>query len=185
MFKRRTLALLIPGVLAFLFGAGICLVSQASLSQAFGKVVQTSPEVSYDKLLEMRDDPDVVILDASEMEPLFWVVPESAAKRGKGLTQAELDSVLSEMIPSKDTRIVLYCYQNFALTRIMPARTTVALNLRENGYKSVYELEDLWSSENFSEVDLQKIAEKEVFPYTKKLPDSALSLLQRIRPGQK
>lgn len=184
MLKRKTL-LVALALFAVLGGGGVLLASEYPVLSLIDRFTTSVSTISYDEFLEMRDDPQTVVLAADRMEPLFWVAPADIVAQGKGLTQSELDSVLSEMIPSKETRIILHCHQNFAPTRMMPARNSVAHHLRANGYRHVYELEDLWQEQDrMKEADSAfKIAEKEIFPYTRKLPDSALIILQRIQSG--
>lgn len=182
---KRGSAILTFGALLVVFAGGCVFFASKYLPpKVIESFTTSSLPISYHEFLKMRDDPETIILDAGQMEPLFWVVPESVARQGKGLTQAELDSALSDVIPSKESKIILHCYQNFAPTRMMPARSSVASHLRANGYKRVYELADLWHDQGFDETDSAfKIAEKEIFPYTRKLPNSVATLLQGIQPG--
>lgn len=140
------------------------------------------PQVlSYKEFLKVRDKPDTVVLDANRMEPLFWVGTEEDAKAGKGLSQKELDAVLSEIIPSKETRVILYCHENFFPTRRVPAKNAVAMSLRGNGYTRVYELDTFWTSPEGERMTVEQ-AQENVFPYAKPLPASAPALLKRLRP---
>lgn len=135
--------------------------------------VSASPrdyEITYENFLKIRDTPDVVVLDAAQLEKYFMVVPEELAQKGKGLSQKQLDVVLAELIPTKDTKVILYCYQSFMPTRNMPASLSVAMSLRANGYQNIYELEYLWMN-GHSEAQAQQLGEKEIIPYAKKIPE--------------
>lgn len=137
-------------------------------------------EMIYSEFLKVRNDADTVVLHAPDIERLFLVVPQEKADAGQGITQVELENALQQIIPRKNTRVILYCYVNFdPLTRRMPARTTVALSLLANGYSNVYELEDLWKDTKLSSTSLKEIEEKEVQPYTKKIPASVMKILDR------
>ncbi len=127
--------------------------------------------MTYEQYLSWRDEPETVVLNAFQLEPLFYIVPDQMAAEGKGLTQQELDQILAGLIPSKETRILLYCEENFYPTRRMAAKTSVGISLIRNGYQNVYELETLWDkktffgNEKYSSSELEDILKNEVLPY--------------------
>lgn len=147
----------------------IGVILMATILQAHAKL--RDDQISYKEFLMMRSKSDVVVLDAAQLEKYFMVVPENMAKQGKGISQKQLDSLLVSLIPTKDTKVILYCYQNFMPTRNMPASTSVAMSLEANGYKNVQELEYLWTNGR-SHAHAQVLGDKEVIPYAKKIPEN-------------
>ncbi len=154
------------------------------LSPAMAQESETS--ISYEKFLELREGPDVVVLDATQLEPYFWVVPE--AQKDSGITQKELDGFLQSIIPSKDTKVILHCYETFAMTRKMPASDMAVFTLRQNGYKNVYALAPLWHDTNILGIKIaspsldhiEKIRVKEVLPFTKDIPKNPV-LIEKMQ----
>lgn len=157
-----------------------------SVQLLFASVSAQASEISYETFLKWREDPNTIVLDAAELEPLFFVVPEAVLeKTGRGVTQAELDTALQTLIPSRDTRVILYCWQNFAPTRTVLARTSVALHLRGNGYSNVHQLKDLWLKKSvWGEAEILDREEleprtKEVVSSAKEIPGSVRTLIER------
>ncbi len=136
--------------------------------------------ISFETYKEWRDDKDTVVLDAAQLEPLQWIVPENVTKkRQRGITQAEFDRAISEVIPKKETRVVLYCYETFMPTRRMSAMASVANVLKANGYTNIHTIEKLW--DNPKHKNSEDLRVKEFEPYTKSLPDDVLTLLNKAR----
>lgn len=140
-------------------------------------------EISYSQFLEWRGNKETVILDSWALEPLQWISPKDIVeKTGRGITQDDFDHALSTIIPSKNTRVILYCYQSFEPTRMVSAKFRVADTLRANGYTNVHELEDLWKSPTFSvNTNFKDILNKEVAPYQTPLNDKVKELIERAR----
>lgn len=138
------------------------------------KVIRTSTYITYEDFLKWRDDKNTVILDASLLEKYFLVSPQlqrSSTNQDENITQEKLDKLLNSLIPTYDTKIILYCYQTFAPTRRVSASQSVSFSLMGNGYKNVYILEDLWKG-NRSEQIAKTIGDKDVIPYAKKIPEN-------------
>lgn len=166
-------------ILFGIFVIGVILSVRSQIALADDSLQKQLKTVNYSDFLKVRNDANTVVLSAPEIERLFIVVPQEQADAGEGITQVELENALRQIIPQKNTRVILYCYVNFdPLTRRMPARETVGLSLIANGYSNVYELDDLWKDSKINSAALHEIAEKEVYPYTKKIPDPVLKLLQ-------
>jgi phage shock protein E len=101
--------------------------------------------VSEDDFLRMMDEPGTVVLDA-----------RSAQRYGelhvKGATNLDFSDItiesLARVIPDKNTRVLIYCNNNFSgAEKPFPAKmVTASLNLStfvalyEYGYRNVYEL---------------------------------------------
>lgn len=154
----------------------VCVLMLLLLLPIQGMAEQTyklSEPLKYEKFLEERAQDNVVILDAAQLEKYFMLVPEDVAAAGKGISQKQLDSLLVSLIPSKGTKVVLYCYQNFEPTRRMSAGQSVALSLIQNGYTNVETLEDLWGNGSAQEYEkAQRLGKTEVIPYAKKIPEN-------------
>ncbi|MCB9983034.1 MAG: rhodanese-like domain-containing protein [Rhodospirillales bacterium] len=157
----------------------IVLVFAVSPVWAQDDVWQAPKTVTYEQFLKWRNDDRTVVLDAYEMERFLHVGPERPA-----ITQAEQDRLFAELIPSKETRIVLYCLQNFLFMRRIPARDTVAHYLQQLGYTDVYVLENLWGKANQGDSQneeafkkAKETGEKEVRPYGASLPVWAKEIL--------
>ena len=155
----------------FLFGFCVLILAATTVLAADGVAFQKPENVTYEVFLKMRSEQDVVVLDAAQLEKYFMVVPEDMAKQGKGISQKQLDALLVSLIPAKETKVVLYCYQNFMRTRNMPASSSVAISLEANGYKNIYALEYLWMNGR-TEEQAKSLGEKEIIPYAKKIPEN-------------
>ena len=135
--------------------------------------VKAQAPISYDEFLSMREDRDLVILNAAQLEKYFMVVPEEMAKQGKGLSQSQLDLLLASLIPTKETKVILFCHQNFQPTRMLSASESVSYALKENGYTNVRFLENLWGNGSHEEAEKARmLGEKEIIPFSKKIPEN-------------
>ncbi len=105
----------------------------------------TSKQINLQQLITMSKNKNAVILDSYQLEPFFHIAPADIAQKQKNAyTQQQLDQLLHSLIPSKDSPIILFCWENFQPTRKMSARFMVNLALQKNGYHNLYELKDLW-----------------------------------------
>lgn len=141
----------------------------------------------YEDFIQWRQDKDVVILNAWQLEPLLWVAPSDIAKTTKtGLTQEDFDNVVASLIPARDTRVVLYCYENFAPIRRIPARQAVAAALRAAGYTNVHELESLINRAGQNDPALPPLTPEfiaqEIESYRTPLSPAARKWLDKLRP---
>jgi len=163
--------------IAMMFFALLCLSGFTPLDG------NSPPDLKYEQFLEWRDAPDTVVIDSFQLEPLFHIVPNEMRNEQDGLSQAELDGMLKKMIPSKDTRVILFCEQNFAPYRTVTARNMVAWSLAQLGYKNVFTLEDIWAREDLFSTDyedllkVKDLADKEIRPYAVSLPQETQSYL--------
>ncbi len=107
--------------------------------------VRESRRVSEQEFLRMAREPDTVILDARS-ERLYRLLHIAGAVN---LSFPEFTGeTLARAIPSRATRVLIYCNNNFAgLPESMPVKAIAsALNvstlvsLRAYGYRNVYEL---------------------------------------------
>ena len=109
--------------------------------------------VSLDDFNAMKDEPDTIILDTrSAMAFEMGHIDGAIHLNFSDFT----DEKLADVIPSKDTRILIYCNNNFRdnVAPVMLKRMELALNiptfvnLHGYGYENVYELADLVSIED-------------------------------------
>ena len=107
-----------------------------------------SRRVSEDKFLSMASDPTTIILDARSREKY----DELHVRGAVNLSFPDINArSLAQVIPSKDTRILIYCNNNFTgnesafATKIPTASLNLStyIALFSYGYKNVYELEPL------------------------------------------
>ncbi|WP_084419631.1 rhodanese-like domain-containing protein [Henriciella litoralis] len=110
--------------------------------------VRAARLVSLEDFSEMATQPDTIILDARS---------ESAYRQGHidGAVHLSFsdfsDERLADLIPSRDTRILIYCNNNFSddVEPVLLKRSPLALNiptfinLYGYGYRNVYELADV------------------------------------------
>ena len=104
--------------------------------------------ISEDQFLEMIEDDQTVLLDARSVK-MFELLH---VRRAVNLPFPDFtDATLAEMIPTKQTRVVIYCNNNFKNSPLAFATKsfTASLNihtfnaLRSYGYENVYELKPL------------------------------------------
>lgn len=151
----------------------VCFAVLCVLLVAAAAQVKAQMLVSYDEFLVIRKNPDVIILNAAQLEKYFMVVPENMAAEGKGISQSQLDTLLASLIPTKETEVVLFCYENFQPTRRLSANNVVSYSLKENGYKNIKQLKNLYNSTDPAEIEKAlRLGEKEIIPYTKKIPEN-------------
>ena len=106
--------------------------------------------VSLVQFNEMKDDPHTIILDSRSAEAFAMGHIEGAINVN---FSDFTDDKLAEMIPSKDTRILIYCNNNFEdnVAPVMLKRVELALNvptfinLYGYGYRNVFELKGMHS----------------------------------------
>ncbi|MCC9607190.1 rhodanese-like domain-containing protein [Blastopirellula sp. JC732] len=119
------------------------------------KLVQEIRElrrVSEDDFIRMSHDPETVILDARSVEKYKLL----HARRAVNLTFPDVtEEALAKVIPTKDTRVLIYCNNNFknAPVAFGPKGFRASLNihtfivLHNYGYTNVYELKPLLDRE--------------------------------------
>ena len=158
---------LICGLLAIVtfIGIGLAASAQAELAPAevdFGGFLDLSDEVFQlreDRLLsleafnDMADAPNTIILDARSRYAFELGHIEGAVN----LPFSDFtDEKLAEIIPNKDTRVLIYCNNNFSddAEPIPLKRVSLALNiptfinLYGYGYENIYELGVLTETTN-------------------------------------
>lgn len=110
--------------------------------------VREKRRVSEDEFIRMMDDPKTIVLDArsKRMYDLLHV---------KGAVHISLPDMtaeeLAELIPRKDTRVVIYCNNNFKNEPLAFATKSAIASLNLNtyntlysyGYRNIYELKPL------------------------------------------
>lgn len=158
---------IICGLLAIVTFIGIGLAASAqetpgSAEIDFGGFMELSGEVfelredrllSLEQFNQMADAPDTIILDARSRYAFQMGHIDGAVN----LPFADFtDEKLAEVIPSKDTRILIYCNNNFSddAEPIPLKRVSLALNiptfinLYGYGYENIYELGILTETTN-------------------------------------
>jgi len=115
----------------------------ADLEQAFRH--RAERRISEEEFLRMSREPGTVVLDARSRERFALLHVEGAVN----LPLPDFDAgALARLIPDRDTRILIYCNNNFAGAPVaMPLKAAPAsLNLStypalwSYGYRNVYEL---------------------------------------------
>lgn len=115
--------------------------------------VREKRRISEIEFLRMMDDPETVVLDArsKRMYDLLHV---------KGAVHISLPDMtaedLAKLIPEKDTRVVIYCNNNFKNEPMAfaPKAPVASLNLNtyntlySYGYRNIYELKPLLDRHN-------------------------------------
>jgi phage shock protein E len=107
--------------------------------------LQASRTVSVEKFLAMAGEPNTVILDARSARMFEGLHVDGAVNLDYSEFTAE---TLAKVIPSKDTRILIYCNNNFLrekefmATKVAPASLNIHtfVTLFSYGYKNVYQL---------------------------------------------
>ncbi|MBI1248364.1 rhodanese-like domain-containing protein [bacterium] len=104
--------------------------------------------ISEDEFLKMIKDPDTVLMDARSKSMYELLHVEGAVSMPlPDITEEEL----TKRIPNKETRIVIYCNNNFknAPVAFAPKAPMASLNLNtynqlySYGYRNIYELKPL------------------------------------------
>lgn len=107
--------------------------------------LRTQRRITEDEFLQMAQDPSTIIFDARSTEKYR----ELHIKGAKHLSLPDItEAELAKIIPSKNTRILIYCNNNFENeAQAFPTKAPAAsLNiytfntLYSYGYKNVYEL---------------------------------------------
>jgi hypothetical protein len=107
--------------------------------------VRHSHRISEDAFIRMAKEPGTVVLDARSRDRFERIHIEGATHLA--LTDFTEEALL-EKIPDKNTRILIYCNNNFENEPVNFARKTAAvalniqtyINLQAYGYTNVYEL---------------------------------------------
>lgn len=114
---------------------------------SLGKV-RAERRVSETKFMQMADDPATVILDARSKEKFDLL----HVKGAKNLSLPDITAAeLAKLIPTKDTRVLIYCNNNFENEPEAFPRKNFAASLNLHtftvlstyGYTNVYELKPL------------------------------------------
>lgn len=110
--------------------------------------VREQRRVSEDEFLRMLDDPKTIVLDARSKR-MFDILHVKGAVH-LSLPDMTADG-LAELIPERDTRVVIYCNNNFKNEpqAFAPKAAIASLNLNtyntlySYGYRNIYELKPL------------------------------------------
>ncbi len=94
--------------------------------------------VSIDKFLELKQDPTAVILDLRDEKQYLAGHIRGAKHLGADVE----DKKLAELVPDKETPILLYCTNSLMLTRMMSLTNVALPQILAHGYKNVYLLKD-------------------------------------------
>ena len=123
---------------------------------------QQDKQIDYKEFLKWKENPETVILDSYKLEPFLHIAPpEVAGKEDNSITQAQFEKLLSDLIPNKDTPVILFCWENFQPTRMMSARSSIGYSLEKNGYSNILYLKDLWRNDGmFSKTEERSDQEK-------------------------
>lgn len=136
---------------------------------------QQGKKIDYTEFLERKENPETVILDSYKLEPFLHISPpEVAEKENNSITQAQFEKLLSDLIPKKDSPVILFCWENFQPTRMMSARSSIGYALEKNGYSNILYLKDLWRNDNmFSKTEERSDQEKIIRSSATPIPDFA------------
>ncbi len=158
MGTKRTLILSLLAAATFV-GCGLLAHAQEDTQVDYDGFLLMSQEVAAyraDRLVplttfnEMKADPDTIILDARSPGAFFTGHIDGAIN--VNFSDFTVDK-LAALIPSTDTRILIYCNNNFSdnIEPVMLKRAPLALNvptfinLYGYGYQNIYELEGAYS----------------------------------------
>lgn len=101
--------------------------------------------VSAKQFIKMAQEPDTIILDARN--PQRYQIKHIKGSKHLDFTDFTADN-LAKVIPSKDTRVLIYCNNNFVnnseafASKYTPMALNIPtfINLYSYGYKNIYEL---------------------------------------------
>ncbi len=101
-------------------------------------------QVSAKQLADWLADDAVVLIDLRGKESF-----DHAHIRGAINVPIEALTLenLKSLVPNNNARIVVYCANNFGMTRMISLTTLGYPSIQQLGYSNVYRLEDLWRSE--------------------------------------
>lgn len=94
--------------------------------------------VNLDRFLELKDQDNTVILDLREKEAYDKGHIEGALHLGADITKERLEA----LVPSKETKILLYCWNSLRLTRMFALTDVTFPQIRALGYEDLYKLEN-------------------------------------------
>ena len=116
-------------------------------AQDFYRQASTSPpkEISAKQLADWLAKDAVILIDLRAKESFEYAHIRGAINVPIELLTAEH---LKTLVPNRDSRIVVYCTNNFMPTRMVALTTLGYPAIEQLGYSNVNRLEDLWSSES-------------------------------------
>lgn len=155
---------------------GIIVLVVAASSRVFGNNLNklNNPQIDYDgflseardvkekrkqrlvsakKFIQMAREPNTIILDARN--PNRYALKHIKGAKHLDFTDFTVDN-LAKVIPSKDTRVLIYCNNNFVndspafASKMSPMALNIPtfINLYSYGYKNVYELGEALDENN-------------------------------------
>lgn len=112
--------------------------------------------VGIDKFLELMRDPKAVILDLRDEKQY-----QAGHIRGARHLGADVeDKKLAELVPDKETTILLYCTNSLMLTRMISLTNVALPQILAQGYKNVYLLEAAareWKTDEAHDARLKRL----------------------------
>ena len=115
--------------------------------QDFYRQASTSPpkEISAKQLADWLANKSVVLIDLRAKESFDHA-------HIRGAINLPIEALTSErlktLVPNSDSRIVVYCTNNFMPTRMIALTTLGYPAIEQLGYSNVHRLEDMWSSKS-------------------------------------
>jgi len=117
------------------------------------KEIRKQRLVSAKKFMQMAREPNTIILDARN--PNRYQLKHIKGAKHLDFTDFTVDN-LAKVIPSKDTRVLIYCNNNFVndspafASKVAPMALNIPtfINLYSYGYKNVYELGEALDENN-------------------------------------
>ncbi|MGH1457044.1 MAG: rhodanese-like domain-containing protein [Alphaproteobacteria bacterium] len=113
--------------------------------------------VNYDRFMEWYEDKDTIILDLRRRD-----IYERSHIKGAIHFGADIDEKkLAEIVPNKETRIIVYCSNSLMATRMISLTHTSLPQFHALGYENTYMLDELWQKSNdFQIVDKLPMVQK-------------------------
>lgn len=106
-------------------------------------------KASLDQLKAWMEKRDVILIDLRDEAEY----KKSHIKGAINIPVAKLEpDNVSKYIPSKESRVVVYCQQNFSMSRMLPLTTLGYPIIIQLGYNNVYMLEEFWSKQECDNV---------------------------------
>ena len=120
--------------------------------------IRLKRQIKYTEISDLLKDKDVVVLDVSSKEEYDC----GHIKGAKNLSVSDItEKSLPKIIPSQQTKIIIYCEKTFnPISRQMPLTRVAFPIIYKFGYENIYEIE---MEEDFSRK--KEISFKDVLPF--------------------
>ncbi len=131
------------------------------VGKIFGQFDYRKYEIGYDVFKGWYEDENTVILDLRSLGAYNHSHIKGAAHLGADIDEKRLE----EIVPSKDTRIIVYCSNSLMATRMMSLTHVSLPQLHALGYRNAYMLGAVWKEAEGKSGSFSGDA-RELFPMT-------------------